>query len=574
MKIACQKFVVMLQPFTPQERALPYKVANEYSETYKKQVDPLINRQMTRINKFQEEHFDQLSPPQKKQLQDSIYISQTIEKVNTKTAGIFSQALKEFRESAAKGNIQSYEEINAIIERKTNELLTRKYSADFAEAYTSYTSTAKRLRTKANEKSEKILKENDNHEEVFQSYKEKIERFTDQYPEMKLSLLTQLYSFQRLKNSNPNKLESFVDLQSLITSFEQAEAFSNSPSFQGIRQNFVTNIQKTFASELPSDQKSLFQVTKERSKKTQFQNCKMDFEIQMNQLVSNEDTEKTRGSIEEAVKSYILNIVKSEMYSEETLIRLADYLRSLSIRTPPSREEYLDQLEIGISQAMEGIQKQSKLLAVGTSLLGQSGYQCGILPSQNIGNFYHHGASLSDSYIHLSNQALHNFDQVGRHVLNHELGHAVSFFLQYRRSSRESRRSQKNRLSCLGRGHLKGNFWQRLFKFSVPHFQEEDFADALTASLFPDLPNPGCALLVNGQPRTKDRNITTSPPSEDDPYQGYPHSSSVFRVLSMHKYQDKEIPKSCEEPLKKENFDIGYNGSCLGWEYDPEEEDW
>ena len=147
---------------------------------------------------------------------------------------------------------------------------------------------------------------------------------------------------------------------------------------------------------------------------------------------------------------------------------------------------------------------------------------------------------------------------MGKAVLTHELGHALSTILRSTPISEHSAMKFKSARECLSLRqpseestaemlnykNVRGN--TVTVDYQISQYAEEDWADLVAAKFAPDnTPNKGCFLIGEKDDNYSSNNLSPLDASDT-------HSPEIFRLLHIEYLKKKTLPASCVESMSME----------------------
>jgi hypothetical protein len=149
------------------------------------------------------------------------------------------------------------------------------------------------------------------------------------------------------------------------------------------------------------------------------------------------------------------------------------------------------------------------------------------------------------SHINVSAYSCNHFHH-GKRIYAHEVGHALSDWINTNRLSENSKKSYLELRSCIKESYLIQS--SPFYSFNHPGdsaYVEEDMADVISFLTYPD-PNESlftCILLEPHKNGVDYANLSLSPGHEG------PHSESIVRVINEALYKGAPIGTSCQKLL-------------------------
>lgn len=537
---------------------------NKDSDTFLKQnLDPLIDNIFSNAQDRALNAIDNLSDEEKETV-ESIWYSGLMANIVLSKSGDMYNAYLEGVRNAPEG--LSTEEQIAFGDNAANEYLAREFSPEFAQSFTSMKSIQEEIEQYITVNQNQII--NDIQNATPASLRERIYRIPNSLEAGKQTLLSAINRYEistEARESNDSLTGSMNNLMEPIAELVRLEAISNNRNYSE-----QLNIAIEAFKKLPSEKRNNFTFNATQNIRTNIQyqrnNCRSRISNELSQLQEQASLTNSRSQVEVAKQEFITNLSQSNLYSKKTRTALKEYLNSLIILTPPSRESYIENLQEFNERNQKIFNNTTPFSQVVSGINISGGFQCSNLPQADSLNSFRHGGQLVNHQIVLGNDALLNFEQVGKSVLFHELSHAVSAFIRNGSGSRTSKFELNRSRRCTGRGHIQGSFFQRMLKPSVSNFQEEDFADVLTAKMFPNTRNIACGFMNGNLPTSMAVNATTS--TIADPMMQLmgmepTHSSDVYRLLNWQYNTGKSIPSSCNQAMREENLQNEFPTRCI-----------
>ncbi len=298
--------------------------------------------------------------------------------------------------------------------------------------------------------------------------------------------------------------------------------------------------------------------------------CSASLKSNLASLPTEDDIAATRVKIDQT-KAQIISEVKSKgLFSLQSSRELAKHLNGVEVRLPASKQDYARSLGAlfgnlkGFSNVVGKKDKVYGAIAMtrGADCFSEAKYDT------NMAYYFEQAHDHDHGFVYLDSSTIHDFGAVGRPVLSHELGHAVSIYFLTGKGSFESRQMRKDVMRCLRRGHVSGGFFQKLFASSPTVFSEEDFADSFAAQVMPQASNLGCSLTKEGAPSSRDLGVLTSVQlnyqSVGNP--SWQHSSTVYRMLHWEANTKKALPNSCKRVMEEFGENVNFPKHCWSQE--------
>ena len=152
-----------------------------------------------------------------------------------------------------------------------------------------------------------------------------------------------------------------------------------------------------------------------------------------------------------------------------------------------------------------------------------------------------------------------SYEQLGKQVLAHEIGHALSWLVRNKKLSGLSAKSYLAQRKCVRNNVVNENTKSKMDDFGHPGdllTTEEDMADIISYRSFID--EPGlyeCSMLDY----VFDRSSYDEPTLDQD--EDDTHSSGLLRVLREAQFKKRSVPDSCKDVLKSNESKYRFN-SC------------
>lgn len=283
-------------------------------------------------------------------------------------------------------------------------------------------------------------------------------------------------------------------------------------------------------------------------------------------LPSQEEVDKIKAKVPDFIDGFF-NDFNQEFSTESTGIIKAE-VGKLHIDYPDSQKEYLEKikrwLEYKKAVADDSLKKlrdpnNKKAIA----FFGRDYLQSLLLERDAEGDLTSLSTLVSvnpipDFYIGVYNGikmgafAVTEFDQAGKQVLAHELGHHVGHFMEENPLSIDTTKEFKSVRQCLASAYpdektkvsmkLK-SLKRKTHKWKENKYTEEDFADWIGAKTSSH--NMGCLFVKNLDTEQSKKDLFQNQHKTDT------HSSAFFRLINIEIQQKGKIPKSCQNDIVK-----------------------
>lgn len=534
-------------------------------------INPFVNEVLEKSKEKALAALENLNEQQQREALDNFYYQLADDFAREAIAPYMYEIYERVENGIENGSIHQ-SSYHVEINQEIHQVLTSQYGEEFADAYHSVSRGNSQRRQRAQIQAESFLANVADQETAITLLETRINAFPDRFPYEKSNLLSLLSGYKADQNTGTRKVISQVTLDKLTFEVIAAEMQIQNQSLPSLRGSLIVSFRNVLQSmntgengngENAIDQQPLKEQLRHllnRIFELKQVNCRESIQSEITQLLDSSTMQVQQAHIHRAKVQFINQLIQSRLYSNETLRRLRDYLVALTIKTPPSHEEYMDILKENSNRTDE-LMSRSDAFYFNTALSGSAESQCGIVPSHDSSDHYNHGRSLEERNIYLSNHSLINFESVGKNIFFHELSHAVSHYIQLDAGSNRSKNEHTKRKKCLAFGHFQGSALERMFSSPDLQFAEEDYSDTLYTSLFPQSTNLGCNLLMNGMPTTRDRNATTS--FTQVAGRRRRHSSSVYRVLNIHLNQNRSLSNNCTRSMRQENVGFTFPTTCF-----------